>query len=303
METINSYPQVFAVGHKVIQDLFDGEVLVEEKIDGSQFSMGVINGELCCRSKGKQIILDNPEKMFTKAVNTALELQEMLQPEWVYRCEFLQKPKHNVLLYDRVPEKNLIVYDIMIALEEYLSYPEKLLEVKRLGLECVPVLYYGEITELGMLNDLLELTSCLGGVQVEGVVIKNYKLFTQQKKYAVGKYVSEKFKEVASGDWKKRNPGQNDLLQQLIVTFRTEARWAKAAQHLAERGELLGEPKDIGSLMKEVAIDTKKECEDEIKEILFKHYWKKIQRGITHGLPEWYKGELAKQAFDGEQND
>ena len=303
METINSYPQVYAVGHKVIQDLFKGEVLVEEKIDGSQFSFGVLNGELCCRSKGKQIILDNPEKMFTKAINTALELQDKLRPEWIYRCEFLQKPKHNVLLYDRTPEKYLIVYDIMVGLEAYLSYPEKLVEAKRLGLECVPVLYFGEITELGMLNNLLDLMSCLGGTQVEGVVVKNYELFTQQKKFAAGKYVSEKYKEVASGDWKKRNPSQNNLLQQLIVTFGTEARWTKAVQHLTERGELLGEPRDIGSLMKEVAIDTKAECEDEIKEILFKYYWKKIQRGITAGLPEWYKSELAKQAFEGEQGD
>lgn len=80
METINSYPQVYAVGHRVIKDLFVGEVAVEEKIDGSQFSMGVVNGELCCRSKGKQIILDAPEKMFTKAIETATELKDELYP-------------------------------------------------------------------------------------------------------------------------------------------------------------------------------------------------------------------------------
>ena len=298
METINSYPEVYAIGHKVIHDLFDGEVLVEEKIDGSQFSMGVVNGELCCRSKGKQIILDAPEKMFTKAIETALELKDELHPEWVYRCEFLQKPKHNVLLYDRVPRKNLILYDIMVGVEDYGSYVLKESESLRLGIDCVPLLYFGRLSELGVLNGLLETISILGGTLIEGVVVKNYDLFTQQKKYAIGKYVSEKFKEVADGDWKRRNPSQNDLLQQLIVRYRTEARWSKAVQHLEERGELLGEPKDIGSLMKEVAIDTKKECEDEIKDILFRHYWKKIQRGITGGLADWYKEELAKQAFE-----
>ena len=299
METINSYPQVYAVGHKVIKDLFAGEVAIEEKIDGSQFSMGVINGELCCRSKGKQIILDAPEKMFAKAVETALELKDELHPDWIYRCEFLQKPKHNVLLYDRVPKKNLILYDIMVGVEDYTGYVVKQAEATRLGLDVVPQFYYGKLTNLGELNDLLEKESVLGGTTVEGVVVKNYDLFTQQKKYAIGKYVSEKFKEVADGDWKRRNPSQNDLLQQLIVRYRTEARWAKAVQHLEERGELLGEPRDIGSLMKEVAIDTRKECEDEIKDILFKYYWNKIQRGITGGLPQWYKEQLAQQAFDG----
>ena len=302
METINSYPSVYAVGHKVIKDLFVGEVAVEEKIDGSQFSMGVVNGELCCRSKGKHMIALAIEavlkKMFAKAIETATELKEELHPEWIYRCEFLQKPKHNVLLYDRVPKKNLVLYDVMVGIEDYASYVTKEAEAKRLGLDCVPLLYFGKISELSVLNELLETVSVLGGTLVEGVVVKNYDLFTQQKKYAIGKYVSEKFKEVADGDWKRRNPSQNDLLQQLIVRYRTEARWSKAVQHLEERGELLGEPKDIGSLMKEVAIDTKKECEEEIKDILFKHYWKKIQRGITGGLAEWYKEELAKQAFE-----
>ena len=303
MQNINSYPSVYAIGHKVIQDLFKGEVLVEEKIDGSQFSMGVIDGELCARSKGKQIILDNPEKMFAKAVETVRELEPLLTPNWIYRCEYLRSPKHNTLAYDRVPDKHLIVYDVMMGIENYIGYAPKKLEAARLGLEVVPMFYVGKITDLGILNGFLEETSILGGTKVEGIVIKNYALFTPEKKVAIAKYVSEKFKEIHDKDWKQRNPGQKDLLNQLILKYRTEARWQKAVQHLAERGELLGEPKDIGSLMKEVAIDTKKECEDEIKEILFGHYWKKIQRGVAAGLPEWYKEELAKQAFEGDNDD
>ena len=297
METINSYPSVYAIGHKVIHGLFKGEVTVEEKVDGSQFSFGVINGELCCRSKGKQIILDAPEKMFATAVETALYLEDNLIHDWVYRCEFLKGAKHNTLLYGRVPKRHLIIYDIMSGLEEYLSYHEKQKEANRIGLECVPMLFCGEMTELGVLNDLLETESILGGTKVEGVVVKNYDLFTQQKKYAIGKYVSEEFKEVHDKDWKKRNPTKSDLLDRIVVKFRTEARWAKAVQHLEERGELLGETKDIGPLIKEVSVDTKEECEDEIKEILFGHFWPNIRRGITGGLPEWYKEELAKQAF------
>jgi len=297
METINSYPSVYAIGHRQISDLFKGEVTIEEKIDGSQFSFGVINGVLCCRSKGKQIILEAPEKMFTTAIETALYLQAELHPDWVYRCEFLRAAKHNTLLYDRVPKRHLIIYDIMTGLEEYLLYHEKQEEANRLGLECVPLLFYGYLEDLGYLNRLLETESILGGTKIEGVAIKNYDLFTGEKKPAIGKHVSEEFKEVHDKDWKARNPTKSDILDQLIAKYRTEARWAKAVQHLEERGELLGEPKDIGPLVNEVVIDTKAECEDEIKAILFGHYWPKIKRGITGGLPEWYKGELAKQAF------
>jgi ATP-dependent RNA circularization protein (DNA/RNA ligase family) len=38
---ILSYPSIYALGHRAIRELFDGPVVVEEKIDGSQFSFGV----------------------------------------------------------------------------------------------------------------------------------------------------------------------------------------------------------------------------------------------------------------------
>ena len=44
---IHSYSKVYQIGHKVIRDIFNDEVLIEEKIDGSQFSFGVIDGVLC----------------------------------------------------------------------------------------------------------------------------------------------------------------------------------------------------------------------------------------------------------------
>ena len=36
----HSYPQIYNLGHKAIAGIFDDDVLIEEKIDGSQFSFG-----------------------------------------------------------------------------------------------------------------------------------------------------------------------------------------------------------------------------------------------------------------------
>lgn len=297
---INSYATVFAIGHKAIEGIFSGPVVVEEKIDGSQFSFGFIDGELQCRSKGKQLILDAPEKMFTKAVATAREIAPLLHPQWIYRGEFLASPKHNTLAYDRTPNANIIGFDIMTGEESYLMPEEKALEFQRIGLETVPVLYQGVVTGMEMFNEFLQRTSILGGSKIEGIVVKNYNLFTIEKKIALGKYVSEGFKEVHAGEWRKENPTGQDIVDQLIVRYKTPARWAKAVQHLKEQGILTGSPKDIGPLMKEVPADVLKECEQEIRDILFAHFWKNIQRGIVAGLPQWYKDELAKSAFDGE---
>lgn len=298
MNEINSYPTVFQLGHSAIKDIFSGPVIVEEKIDGSQFSFGVIDGELVCRSKGKQLLIDAPEKMFNKAVETVKETQDKLHPGWVYRGEFLSTPKHNTLAYDRVPEKNIIIFDVRTGEEEYLDGAEKAAEAKRIGLEVVPLLYEGKVENFEMFQGFLERISCLGGQKVEGVVVKNYALFTPEKKVAIGKYVSEAFKEIHQGSWKERNPGTRDIETLLVEKYRTPARWDKAIQHLREDGKLTDTVKDIGLLVKEVGEDVARECEDEIKEFLWRQFWQKIARGVVRGLPEYYKERLAKTAFE-----
>lgn len=293
---LHSYPSIYAIGHKAIEQLFGGPVLIEEKVDGSQFSMSRNEaGELLCRSKGQQIIVSAPEGMFRKAVDAAAALD--LRPGWVYRCEYLEKPKHNTLSYARVPTKHLIVFDICPALETYLSYDEMAVEADRLGLEFVPRLFEGMVDSLEMFKGFLERESVLGGVKIEGVVVKNYALFTAEKKVALGKFVSEAFKEVHAADWKERNPGGKDFVQTLIEKYRADARWQKAVQHLRDAGKLEGSPRDIGLLIREVPADILKECGGEIKDALFAHFWKDIQRGVVAGLPEWYKSELAATAF------
>lgn len=56
----HSYPKVYALGHRALAELLLDEVLVEEKIDGSQFSFGRFGGDLKARSKGCQLNVDYP---------------------------------------------------------------------------------------------------------------------------------------------------------------------------------------------------------------------------------------------------
>lgn len=295
MNHISSYPSVYAIGHKAITELLRGSVIIEEKVDGSQFSMCRTNGVLSCRSKGKDLLVDAPEKMFMKAVATAKSLD--LMDGWTYRCEYLQSPKHNTLAYERTPKGHLIVFDIMIGPESYLSPFCKETESLRIGLECVPLLFHGLVESFDSLTQLLNRTSCLGGCKIEGFVVKNYDLFTVDKKVAVGKYVSEDFKERHGVEWRKSNPTQGDIVETLIKSLRTEARWSKAIQHLRDDGKLTDTPQDIGPLLQEVQSDVEKEESDAVKDALFRHFWPQIKRRIANGFPEFYKERLAKSAF------
>jgi hypothetical protein len=295
MGSWHSYASIFALGHRALSELFDGPVLIEEKVDGSQFSFGIIDGELMARSKGKVMVIDAPEKMFESAITVIRTLP--LHPGWTYRGEYLQKPKHNCLAYNRTPRNHIILFDINTDEECYLTYDQKAAEAERIGLEIVPRMHEGALEGAEHLRILLDTESVLGGVKIEGVVVKNYAKFGPDKKVLMGKFVSEAFKEKHVKEWKAANPGKMEIVQALIAGLKTEARWNKAVQHLRESGNLEGSPRDIGNLLKEIQADVKKECEDEIKEALFRYAWPQIQRGIIAGAPEWYKQKLMESQF------
>lgn len=296
----HSYPSIFALGHRALQELLLDPVVVEEKVDGSQFSFGVFeeNGErvLRCRSKGAQLNILSPEKMFAKGIEVVQGLD--LHVGWTYRAEYLAKPKHNALAYDRVPEKHIIVFDINTGHECYMSYAEKADECARIGLETVPLVHEGMLDTLADFRSMIDRVSALGGQKVEGVVIKNYRRFGPDKKVLMGKFVSEAFKEVHAAEWKAANPSKTDIVDRLIDMLRTPARWNKAIQHMREAGTLDDSPRDIGLLMKEVQVDIEKECMDIISQKLAEWALPQVRRGVVRGLPEWYKEQLVARQFE-----
>lgn len=301
----HSYPSSYALGHRALTDLFDGGVLVEEKIDGSQFSFGKFLDPdgipiLRCRSKGAELNLVAPEKMFVKAIEAAQKRFDLLVVGWTYRAEYLAKPKHNTLLYDRVPKDNIIIFDINCGHEDYLPYNKKVVEAERLDLEVVPWIHDGEVKDIDMFRVFLDTESRLGGQKVEGVVVKNYARFGRDKKILIGKFVSEAFKESHGKEWKKEHRTQADIILRLRDQYRTPPRWEKAVMHLRERGLIFDAPQDIGLLIKEVGEDVEKDSADEIKDALFQWAWPQIRRGLHHGLPEWYKERLLVKQFSGE---
>lgn len=294
----HSYPKVYALGHPAISELLLEPVVVQEKIDGSQFSFGRFGEELKIRSKGQEMHPDAPEKMFNKAVDYVKSISDKLIDGWTYRCEYLSKPKHNVLAYGKTPLNYLVLYDINNDEEAYHVYQSVFLEASRLGIDAVPLLYEGMLDKQEILAEFLERTSILGGQKIEGVVVKNYARFGKDKKALMGKYVSEAFKEIHKDEWRLANPTSGDAIEGIIKKYRTPARWNKAVQHLKERGELEQSPRDIGKLIKEARRDLIAECEPEIKEDLYKWAIGRIERASTAGISEWYKQQLLEKQFE-----
>lgn len=259
----------------------------------SQFGLGINeDGELVMRSHHQVISPENCPDMFRGAVDYVCSLDlNWVSPNTYFYCEVLCKPKHNTIAYGRVPLNHLVLFDA--------SSPDGWFDRKhlgefemRLGIDLVPELYRGFVN-VETLRILLSTPSFLGGSIVEGVVVKNY-----HETVAPGgrmqplfvKLVNEQFKEQNKVDFKDRT--LRGTVEAYVASFQNEARWMKAVQHLRDQGLLQGEPRDIGSLVKEIDRDIKDEEEDNIKDALYKLCIHEILRKAKNGLPEWYKAKL-----------
>lgn len=320
--TLNSYPSIYNLGHSALTDLFSDPVLIQEKLDGSQFSFGLrfrtgYGGDLALyvRSKGVQWVIAeqtdgvwseravSQQKMFESGEVEVYNRKNMLEVNWTYRGEYFQKPKHNTLAYDRIPVGHIALFDIDKGLEDYMYHEDLNKTAKMLGFEAVSTLFHGYIpaSEEGLdkLTSILSNTeSALGGTTIEGVVIKNYYKYGPDKKALMGKFVREDFKEKNNKNWKEGNPNKKDFIISMGEVLRTEARWAKAVQHLREKGELADSPRDIGALIQEVQNDIVKEEEDWIKKKLWDWAKPLLMKDATRGLPEWYKERLMEKQFE-----
>jgi hypothetical protein len=308
MKHIPSYPKIMVLGSAYTENALVGDVIIQEKVDGSQFSFGINeDGELVCRSKGQQQDLYAPDKMFQNGVDFVRSLKLSADPDTYFYGEYLQKPKHNVLKYSRIPNNHIVLFDIFHK-GKFMNRIDLLESAKSLGLEVVPELYKGELDRTRMqdahggtsspaadhLKRIISTTeSFLGGETVEGVVIKNYdqKIMLGGTIYPLfTKYVRESFKERHDTEWKIKKPRAS--LEDYVKGFCSEPRWQKAFQYLRDNGQLEMQARDIPKLIKRVQEDITEEEEANIRETLYNKFIGEIMRNSIKGLPEWWKEKL-----------
>lgn len=303
MKFIPSYPKILQLGALRTEKIFEGKVVIQEKIDGSQFRFGINeDGELVLGSRRRKIG-DKPDKMFNKGVEYVKSLNLKLQYKNTYfYAEYLNRPKHNTLKYERTPKNNLVLLDV--------SVQGKWQDISQLGawaefldIELIPILYFGLTKhwhgdKTDIIKKYLEKESFLGGETIEGVVIKNYNETVELggKVFPLFcKYTSDKFKERNMGSGKVKDRW---TIEKYTETFKTDARWIKAIHRLRDEGKLENSPKDIGMLIREIIADIKEEELENIKKELEHKVLGKLIRRImitaTKGFADFYKEYLLK---------
>ena len=165
------YPSPVSIKDKDYSPKLNQDYYIEEKIDGSQLSVGFIDDVITFQCRGKDI--SSEQKCFSKSVVMLKYNQDKLNKNYIYYGESLTSNKHNIITYSRMPLFNFMIYDIYDRVNgTFLWYTDIHEECKRIGYEHVPFIMAGNGPYISKVKDMVEnMTSFLGGV-CEGVVVK-----------------------------------------------------------------------------------------------------------------------------------
>jgi len=293
------YPSIERLDKAVHLFTPETDIVVQEKLDGSNFGFYYKDGEIVFQSRSR-LLGPEPEKMFKPAIDSVLFCLDIAfdklenYPNYVFYGEAIGTGK---IKYTSASK--FVLYDVCDReRDSWLTDEEVTALAFRLGLATVHVLYAGKWQGLDHIKSLLGI-SHYGDVQAEGVVVKAHALqgmYTDKETgetgtftipYYMGKLVTEEFKEVN----KTRSALHkiDDPVTTIAQQFVTPARIDKAVARLIEQGRTDYQPHDI---IAEVSRDVKKEESDTIKEQLFKAYWGQIGRRIAQDVLAMYQPEM-----------
>lgn len=296
-----SLPKIIAYGTHPTAGILDGEVEVTEKVDGSQFGFGWDDqGRIVTRSKGRMLD-ENCDKLFKMAWLYITKKLESFGPPPAtpiyFYAEVLASPKHNTLAYERAPKNNLALYAAMDEHGVWMSYEDLEEWAKDLEIDVVPLIYKGPGMQIPEMSEMLERDSYLGAEKIEGVVIKRHDKLIQigptvQPCWA--KYVRADFKERNHAAWDGKAKGAKYGLEELLVTYCTEARWEKAIHRLRDEGKLTQEMRDLALLVPEIQRDLVEEELEGFGRELAVMFEGRLRRAATAGFPEYYRARLTE---------
>ncbi len=302
-EPIPSYAKVLQFGTLGTDLLFDGDVVIEEKLDGSQIRWGIDSeGNFRCGTHRTEMYAGAEPKDFALAVahlRTALPTLQGGKGIWFFG-ECVVRLHHNALTYASTPLHNVMLFDILDTNGDAATWYD--LDtvtdwVDALGI-APPVAYHSGPSSVEHAKSFLGRESHWGGGPAEGIVCKNY-----GQKICLGGHVMPLFCKLVRAEFKEVNkdehPKRADTIETLLNSYCTEARWRKAVQRMRDEGTLQNAPQDIGPLLRVIQEDLQEEESEGLAKRLFEMYHHDWLRAATRGFPEWWKAELAKNLTTG----
>lgn len=251
------YHSIVRYGHRSTREVLNrgDQIIIQEKVDGANASFAVVDGELKCWSRNRELNMSNTLEGFYVWAKQNIEVDKLLEGV-VYFGEWTAQHK---VVYEGYA-KQFFLYDIYnLHLEEYVSFSMVRDEAKRLGLNLIPVFFEGEFESFEQLMSYVgrtELNGKLGQeVSGEGIVVKNVDYRDSFGKQMFVKLVVDKFAEVqmqkAPKDPKKKFTPEELKVRECITSPRVEKQLFKMIEEgLLERDYGV---EDMGKILKHIS--------------------------------------------------
>lgn len=297
-----SYPKIPAFGYDSTEDILDGEIVVQPKIDGSNVAIWLRSGQyqLARRNDWIDEEKDNSFRAFIDWFqnewenNTRLRaLADNLPFPRVYFGEFSNN--QNKLKYDRkcpfvlfdVANYSTVVDEVEGTLGRFEFEDSYTTEswAETLGWTHCGILYRGPGSKFkveDLVPTFLGKESVFGGPLEEGVVVKSYGRKTRYGRNYFVKIVSAEFREKEKVKLRKPKVGTG-IGEWARESFLNKPRVSKAIQKMKEDGtwDSVNARKNTGRLIGIVTKDIHDEHIDEINERALDIIWKECSSAIS----------------------
>lgn len=195
------YQHIERFGTDEVQDIELGSVFIFPKIDGTNASVWLNNGEVKAGSRTRELTLDNDNAGFYAAILQDQRIADYLAKHPDHRLYGEWLVPHSLKTYRQDAWRKFYVFDVCIDREEgveYIPYPIYQPMLEEFDLDYIPPIaiikngnYEAFLKAIEKNFFLIEDGKGVG----EGIVIKNYDFYNKYGRQTWAKIVTNEFKE------------------------------------------------------------------------------------------------------------
>jgi hypothetical protein len=236
------YQHVERIGNSAVEGILEGLVYVFPKIDGTNASVWMEDGEICAGSRNRKLALDNDNAGFMSAITQDKDIRELLEanPNVKLFGEWLVP--HTIKSYREDAWRKFYVFDVLeytgggVAdpdevhasylppCYKYLTYEEYAVLCERFAVNYIPCMARydrptkDQVVQCAEKNDYLMLPGKIG----EGVVVKRYDFRNRFGHRNWAKVVRSAFHETHQKEGVGISPGAMVIERDIAIQYVTK---------------------------------------------------------------------------------
>ena len=222
------YQHIERLGVQETENILDGITHVFYKIDGTNGSVWMEDGELKAGSRNRELSLENDNAGFYAYILQSDKYKKFFEQFPNHRLFGEWLVPHSLKTYREDAWRRFYVFDVMDANGKYIPYDHYHRELSEYGIDYIPPLAIGRNITNDNIYHMLEKAGQFlvedGKGNGEGIVIKNYDWENKYGRQVWAKVIANEFKEIHHKEMGAPEINGTQLIEEKIIEeFFTDA--------------------------------------------------------------------------------